>query len=102
MDPIHTLVPVGSDLDVHRGARRASRRVSLDAEVVMLEPRRGYGFAINVSAGGIRIALDELVEIGEECELLLRTAPDREWIERARVVWSRELPDGYVYGLEFV
>ena len=36
------------------------------------------------------------------CTLRVRTAPDHEKIEHAKVVWSHARPDGYVLGLEFI
>ena len=102
MDRISSVVPVGGDdLAVHRGARRTSRRFPLHADIEVLEPRLATGVSINVSAGGLRVAIDEPVAVGEFCVLRVRTAADRETIEHARVVWTRELPDGFLVGLEF-
>jgi len=102
MDRIASVVPVGGDdLAVHHGARRASRRFPLHADVELLEPRPATGVSLNVSAGGLRVALDQSVAIGELCVLRVRTAADRETIEYARVVWMRELVDGFLVGLQF-
>ena len=102
MDRISSVVPVGgNDLDVHRGARRASRRFPLHADIEMLEPRSATGVSLNVSAGGLRVAIDRPVEIGEICVIRVRTAADRETIEHARVVWTREQPYGFLVGLQF-
>lgn len=103
MEPLATLLPTGpGDIDVHRGARRASRRYPLLADVVVLEPRPAEGLVINASAGGMRIALDAPFEEGEV--LLMRVVPaeNRESVERARVVWTRALPDGFLVGLAFL
>ena len=92
----------GADVALHRGARRRSRRWALDAEVELLSPGHGSGMAINASVGGLRIALDRGVPLDEVCTLRIRTAPEHETVEHARVVWSRAQPDGYLLGLVFV
>ncbi|MEM9730340.1 MAG: PilZ domain-containing protein [Myxococcota bacterium] len=100
---LSSILPKGNaDAALHRGARRHARRWSLDAEVELVSPGRGSGMAINASVGGLRIALDRGVPLDEVCTLRVRTAPDRETIEHARVVWSKAQPDGFVLGLAFV
>jgi hypothetical protein len=42
------------------------------------------------------------VPVDHFCTLRVRTAPNHETIEHARVVWSQVRPDGYVLGLEFI
>lgn len=102
MDRISSVVPVGGDdREVHRGARRASRRYPLHADIEVLEPCLAAGVSLNVSAGGLRVAIDQRVAVGDVCVLRVRTAADRETIEYARVVWTREQPDGFLVGLEF-
>jgi len=92
----------GADVAVHRGARRRFRRWALDAEIELLAPTRGSGLAINASVGGLRIAVDMGVAVDQICTMRVRTAPNHETIEHARVVWSQAQPDGYVLGLEFI
>jgi len=58
--------------------------------------------AINASVGGLRIAVDTGVPVDHICTLRVRTAPDHETIEHARVVWAQARPDGHVLGLEFI
>ena len=102
MERISTLLPTGGgDLDVHHGARRASRRYPLAADVELLEPKPATGFAINASAGGLRIAIDETLPVGELVVIVIRTE-SREMTEHARVVWVKDQPDGALIGLEFV
>ncbi len=100
---LSTILPKGNaDAALHKGARRRSRRWSLDAEIELVSPGSGTGLAINASVGGLRIALDRGVPVDEVCTLRVRTAPDHETVEHARVVWSKARPDGYVLGLAFV
>ena len=103
VDRLASILPKGgADVAVHRGARRRFRRWALDAEVELLTPARGSGLAINASVGGLRIAVDRGVPVDHVCTLRVRTAPNHETIEHAKVVWSRAQPDGYVMGLEFI
>ena len=103
MDRLATILPSGGvDGAVHKGARRHARRWPLDAEVELLEPLCGTGMAINVSVGGMRVAVDADVPLSQTCTLRVKTAPGYESTEHARVVWRSAKPDGYVLGLEFV
>lgn len=112
MERIATKLPRGpQDIAIHHGARRASHRWPLHADVELLDGSEavseraeivGRGVTINASLGGLRIALDRKLEVGELCALRVRTAKDRETIEHTRVVWVRELPDGWLAGMQFV
>ena len=102
-DRLSSILPKGgADVATHRGARRRSRRWALDAEVDLLGPVRGAGLAINASVGGLRVAVDMGVPVGHVCTLRVRTAPDHQTVEHAKVVWSKARPDGYLLGLEFI
>ena len=102
MERIASLLPTGGgDLDTHHGARRAARRYPLNADVEVIEPRASSGIAINASAGGMRLALEEPLAVGELCVLRVSTT-SREMIEHVRVVWTKEQPDGCLVGVEFV
>jgi hypothetical protein len=59
------------------------------------------GWALNISRGGIRVILEERVELGEEYELTVGTEEDSPLTRPARVVWVQEEPDGFIVGLEF-
>ncbi len=103
VDRLASILPKGgTDEAVHRGARRQFRRWSLDAEIDLIEPARGAGLAINASVGGLRVAVDVSVPVDHVCKLRVRTAPEHETIELAKVVWSQARPDGYLLGLEFI
>jgi hypothetical protein len=83
------------------GARReASGRVTLkDKSGQILE-----GWTLNVSKGGVRVILEEKVELGAEFEITLEggtgdaPAPPP---ALGRIVWVQEEPDGVVAGIEF-
>lgn len=102
MERISAILPPGhGDLAVHRGARRASQRWPWHADVELVEPAGGTGTTLNASAGGLRIAVDRELPVGEHVVAKVKTA-HRETVEHMRVVWARELPDGWLCGLAFV
>jgi hypothetical protein len=103
MDRISGMFPDGEeDTDVHRGARRASQRYPLHADVELVEPLAATGVAINASTGGMRVAIDKALDVDALCVARIVTEAGAEIIEKARVVWTRELPDGWLVGLQFV
>jgi hypothetical protein len=103
MERIASLLPIGpSDEQTHRGARRRSARYPIHADVTVVAPERAEGVVLNASAGGIRVALDRAFARGSEVTLEIAFRHDRVTGERAKVVWSRELPDGWLVGLAFV
>lgn len=103
MQRLTRILPIGrADRNVRHGSRRASERFPLNAHVEVTDPGHSSGIVINASAGGLRVAVDQPVGVGQVCRARVCTSPERESVETARVVWSRELPDGWVLGLEFV
>lgn len=101
MPSLADTLPIGAgDFDFARGARRASRRYNLNADVAIVTPVRTEGIAINASAGGMRIAVDAALEVGMTYEIRITTTL-KTLTERARVVWCRECPDGFLVGLAF-
>jgi len=96
-----TGTPAGPD-DVHATRRGGARhdvtaRVSLKAkDGAVLE-----GWALNVSRGGIRVILEEKVDLGTEFEVTMTTGSDPSSPVIGRVVWVQEEPDGVVAGIEF-
>lgn len=102
MERISAILPAGhGDLAIHRGARRASQRWPWHADVELIEPSGARGTTLNASAGGLRIAVDRELPVGEHVVARVQTA-HQETVEGMRVVWVRELPDGWLVGLEFV
>jgi hypothetical protein len=81
------------------GARReVSERVTLDGSGgVHVE-----GWALNVSRGGVRVILEETVQLGQEFMATVGEMTNSPLQRRARVVWVQEERDGVVVGLEFI
>jgi hypothetical protein len=94
--PISTVRPAFSDRH-----RRASRRTPFHASVQVFGPARGRGVTLNASDGGLRVAVDCRLKEGDLC-LVRVEDPARGSVERARVAWSREVPDGCIAGLELL
>jgi hypothetical protein len=77
------------------GSRReASERVTLRAGSF-----EATGWTLNVSRGGVRIVLEDLVERGSHYDI---TIGDSEVSRRVKVVWVREQADGQIVGARFV
>jgi hypothetical protein len=88
--------------DVH-ATRRGGARHEVSARVA-LKAKSGEvleGWALNVSRGGVRVILEEKVELGSEFEVTLSTGEDSATPIIGRVVWVQEEPDGVVAGIEF-
>ena len=81
------------------GARReVTERVTLKSE----EGTTLEGWALNVSRGGVRVILEERVELGEEYEVTIGIEEASSLNRQARVVWLQEEPDGFIVGMEFL
>jgi DNA-directed RNA polymerase subunit E'/Rpb7 len=88
--------------DVH-ATRRGGARHEVSSRVT-LKPKTGEvleGWALNVSRGGVRVILEEKVELGAEFEVMMSTGEDATTAVIGRVVWVQEEPDGVVAGIEF-
>jgi len=60
------------------------------------------GWALNVSRGGLRVILEEKVELGAEFDVtILEPGVDTAPSHPGRIVWVQEEPDGVVAGIEF-
>jgi hypothetical protein len=59
------------------------------------------GWALNASRGGIRIILEDPVELGSEYEVEL-ASDEAGKKRRGRVVWVQEEADGMIVGVEFI
>jgi len=103
MESLAAMLPVGpQDELAHRGARRRATRYPMHADVKVVGAEASEGVVLNASAGGLRVALDRGYREGQRIELDIELVNDRVSREAAEVVWSRELPDGWLVGLRFV
>jgi PilZ domain-containing protein len=83
-------------------SRRGGARHGVSMRVT-LKLRSGdvlHGWALNVSRGGVRVMLEERVELGAQFEVTLSTGADPVTSCPGRVVWVQEEPDGVVCGIE--
>jgi hypothetical protein len=110
-----TPLPKGPPGDIH-ATRRGGARHELSARV-SLKPTRGglqrsgiaiapvpvlEGWALNVSRGGLRVILEERVELGAEFEITIsESGAEPASAQCGRIVWVQEEPDGVVAGIEF-
>jgi hypothetical protein len=90
------------DSATHRGSRRRSERVPMHADVEIFEPSAATGVVLNASTGGLRIAVDRPLYVNDVCALRITLGSDDSTITRARVVWVREMKDGFLAGLELI
>ena len=80
--------------------RRTSRRRPLEASVRVVQPAAGAGVTINVSEGGLRVAIDLPLAADQICVLVVSEPGAPEQLVRARVAWARVLDDGCIAGLQ--
>jgi hypothetical protein len=90
-----------SDEEFREDARRRSQRECSHADVEFLSPVTAEGVALNISEGGLRVAVYDEIPADAECLVKVRLEDDRQVERQARVVWSRKVADGWVLGLEF-
>lgn len=83
--------------------RRGGPRHEVSERVQLVGPnlKMRDGWALNVSRGGVRVILEERVDLGEEYQVSIGEDEKSPLNRRARVVWIQEESDGFVVGLEF-
>lgn len=88
--------------DIH-ATRRGGARHEVSSRVTLKGPSGALleGWALNVSRGGVRVILEEKVELGSEFEVILSTGEESSAPQVGRVVWVQEEPDGVIAGIEF-
>ncbi len=67
----------------------------------MLKPFEVRGFALNISEGGIRVAMDLPLPEDKPCVVQISPPEGGSYERHAQVVWSRQLKDGWLMGLRF-
>ncbi len=95
-----TGLPVGDDI---HATRRGGARHDVTARVT-LRGKTGpvlEGWALNISRGGIRVILEDKVDLAAEFDVTLTTEGETGSPVPGRVVWVQEEPDGVVAGIEF-
>ena len=80
--------------------RRTSARRPLNASVEIIEPVEGDGVTINVSDGGLRVAVDCNLTEGDIVLFYVRELDKPERLERAKVAWVQTQLDGCIAGLQ--
>lgn len=90
--------------------RRDSARHEISARVVLTplgaasgrEPLEGW--ALNVSRGGVRVILEEKVDLGAEFEIVMVGGAGSDTTTSrhvGRIVWVQDEPDGAIAGIQF-
>jgi hypothetical protein len=96
-------IPVQGVPATRRGGGGARREISSRITLVGTNGKEYDGWALNISRGGIRIVIEDRVELGQELEI---RELDPDIAEggpfKGRVVWVQDEPDGSVVGMEFV
>ena len=93
-----------SDSENGEGAPRAARRQlgpryeSSDRVTLRHDERTLSGWALNVSQGGLRMIVEDPLQVAEVFDVLVGEAPPRP----GRIVWVREEADGRIAGIEFL
>jgi hypothetical protein len=90
--------------DVH-ATRRGGARHDVTARVTLKSKGKTgpvlEGWALNISRGGLRVILEDRIELGAEFEVTLNTEGEDAAPVAGRIVWVQEEPDGVVAGVEF-
>jgi hypothetical protein len=61
------------------------------------------GWTLNLSRGGVRVVLEDPVELGAEYVITIGPeGDDRTQTHRARVVWLQDEADGQIAGIQFL
>jgi hypothetical protein len=84
--------------------RRGGARREVTERVLLKGPNgtESEGWALNMSRGGVRVILEEKLELGKEYDVVVGDTDKGGMSHRGRVVWIQEEPDGIIAGVEFV
>ncbi len=97
------LQALGPSADRDARARRKSARRPVNVRVVLDGTSLAEAWALNLSAGGIRVMCEVALSVGDM--LRVRIDGQEDGVELAgigRVVWVRKHADGFISGIEFV
>lgn len=75
-----------------------ARREANDRVVFTVGDKSIDGWALNLSRGGLRAIVDEIIELGTEAKVSIGAGAARP----CRIVWIQEEPDGGIVGVEFL
>lgn len=87
----------GPDEDAHAMRRGESRTEASERIVVRRGDALLDAWTLNVSAGGLRLVIEEKVALGD----ILEIRQDTDVWRAAQIVWIQEEPDGSVVGVEY-
>jgi hypothetical protein len=85
--------------------RRGGARREVSDRVALHKPGGGApleGWALNVSRGGVRVVLEDPVQLGMEFDVTVGDPEKGGTSALGRIVWVQEEPDGMIVGIEFV
>jgi hypothetical protein len=84
--------------------RRGDARHEMSARVSLKAESGGIleGWALNVSRGGVRVIMEEKVELGAEYEVTIGDPEEGTTRYCGRIVWLQEELDGVIAGIEFL
>lgn len=97
--------PTGSpaaDLHATRRATGGARRESTDRVFLHRGGVQLEGWTLNISRGGVRIILEDKVELGDEFAVSVGDDSPEAPKRPGRIVWVQEEQDGVVAGIEFL
>lgn len=94
---------LGRSADRDARARRQYARRPVNVRVLVDGTAAGAAWALNLSAGGIRVIGEQTLTVGEMVRLRIEgDAPGLELAGHGRVVWVKKHRDGFVTGIEFL
>jgi hypothetical protein len=83
--------------------RRAGARREMSARVYLQRDGKVHeGWALNASKGGVRVVLEEKVELGTEYDVVVGDPDNGGTQTRGRIVWVQDEPDGTIAGVEYI
>lgn len=96
---------LGPSADRDARARRRFARRPVNVRVLLDGKSTAEAWALNLSAGGIRVMCEEALSVGDMLRLRIDADLREDGLELAglgRVVWVKSCSDGFVSGIEFV